>query len=422
MSKSSDSTHVTTSRKVRPSPELPPEIWGRIISYLKRPMGSTGTIRNPNDFHQRDLARAMRVNKTFYRYAAPVLYERIILSDFLLLFDGIAEITPDSKHEEIGSPKLELFKHVKRLDIAYTSASTSNIIGPSLPPDILEQLNVPSPVLPAMTNDINLTFTATLKWLIGWAKSPDAPKLFPNLQNITVGSFGERHWDRYNSNFTKLDWVDMSNFQMTPELKEAAAALHHLFKQKLFGRYLATCSNVKYVCDHISSGPMSLVWNDHFPNDPMLQTRPTSGLPDVFVTHLLDQIHVGVWIFLAEGTTNKWIINPIFQSCSPAAQATVYTFIQTQIMTRRALSSMLSMDKTTKIEIYQARNPDMMYNAMCQISGATRDRNAYSDQDLWDIMKSWLGIQGPEEDFADFQLMEEDAGACPACGLEDGEV
>ncbi|WWD01616.1 hypothetical protein V866_008561 [Kwoniella sp. B9012] len=410
-------------------PQLPPEIWGRIIPFLKRPMGSTGTLRNANDYHQHDLATAMRVNKTFYRYTAPILYSRVIVSDFALFLYGVRTLHPGDPPEIFDTPKTRLFKYIKRLDIAYSSLLRNASIGQPLPADLLLHLDLPTSVIPALTTDINQTYEVSKDLLMGWAKSPDAPLLFPNLQLVVTGSFGERLWDSYNPNFTKLDYTDLSHITSLNEVQESAGILHHLFKQNLFGRFITGCSTPRQIINHVSSGPMTPVYNRHFPNDHMLMTRSTLSpnytdtLPETYTTYLLEQIHRGVWLNVAEGVVNRWVVDPIFKECSPSTQALVYTYIRGQLVTRRQLSKLLNMDSNTKIKIYNVIDPKMIYGVLPELVGDHGNFGEnYTDEVRLKTIKTFLGMGIDEEEdkdtFAEVELMA-DAEKAEDIGGED---
>ncbi|KAK6902728.1 hypothetical protein I203_107987 [Kwoniella mangroviensis CBS 8507] len=385
-------------------PELPPEIWGRIIPFLKRPMGSTGTLRNANNYHQHDLATAMRVNKTFYRYTAPILYSRVIVSNFPLFLYGIPTLHPGDPPETFDTAKKRLFKYIKRLDIAYSSLQPNVSVGQPLPAQLLLHLDLPTSVIPPLTTDINQTYEVSKDLLMGWAKSSDAPLLFPNLQVVATGSFGERLWDSYNPNFTKLDYTDISQIASLEDVQESAKILHHLFKQNLFGRFFTGCSRPKQIINYVSSGPMTPVYNRHFPNDHMLMAcytlspSYTDSLPESYTTYLLEQIHRGVWLNVAEGAQNRWVVDPIFKECSPSTQALVYTYIRGQIMTRRQLSKVLNMDRNTKIKIHNVIEPKMIHSVLPALVGDhTNYGEEYTDEMGLTIIKTYLGIGIDEE-------------------------
>ncbi|WWD10351.1 hypothetical protein V865_008486 [Kwoniella europaea PYCC6329] len=397
-------------------PELPPEIWGRIIPFLKRPMGSAGTLRNANDYHQHDLATAMRVNKTFYRYTAPILYSRVIVSNFPLFLYGVPTLHPGDPPDTFNTAKTRLFKYIKRLDIAYSSLLPNVSVGQHLPSELILHLDLPTSVIPALTTDINQTYEVSKDLLMGWAKSPDAPLLYPNLRVIATGSFGERLWDSYNPNFTKLDYTDLSPITSLEEVQESAGILHHLFKQNLFGRFITGCSSPKQIINYVSSGPMTPVYNRHFPNDQMLMTRSTLSadytetLPTSYTTHLLEQIHRGVWLNVAEGVDNIWIVDPIFKECDPQTQVLVYTYIRGQLVTRRQLSKVLNMDPNTKIKIYNVIDPKMIYSVLPALVGDHVNlREGYTDEVGLKIIKTYLSIGIDEEEdretFAQVELV-----------------
>ncbi|WWC61332.1 uncharacterized protein I303_103913 [Kwoniella dejecticola CBS 10117] len=432
--------------------QLPSEVWGRVISYLRRPMGVRGSVGRIDDYHQHDLTVAMRVNKTFHQYAGPILYSRVIVSNFPLFLYGVPSITPSDSQQTISSPefqtrKLRLLTHIKRLDIAYTSLRTNCILGESesetgpLPAAILHHLNLPESVIPALTSDINLAMESLLVPLMGWAKSPFAPLLFPNLQIITTGAIGGYEWDMFNPNFTRLNFIPADQFQISlkarteeeklnPERK--LSTIHHLFKQLLFGRYLTATSRPKFICNYVSSGPMTPIYNRHFPNDHLIQTRHSlldsdeylRTLPEVYTTHLLEQIHRGVWIHIAEGTLNRWIVDPIFRTCNAQTQSLVYTYIQSQLVMRRKISPNLNIDKGTKIEIYGISDPTMLYNAIGQLMGGHSNTVAYSHAEGMDTLKRYLGLDSGLDAAADaendghlcaeVEIMKGDAPPCPA--------
>ncbi|WVW83343.1 hypothetical protein I302_105362 [Kwoniella bestiolae CBS 10118] len=412
------------------SPQLPPEIWGRIITFLRRPMGSTGSMRNPNDYHQNDLAVAMRVNKMFYRYAAPTLYHRVIVSNFPLFLYGVPLLHPGDPPTIFDTPKTRLLKYVKRLDIAYSSLKPTGPPDNPLPHLILLHLNLPSAVIPPLTTDINNTYEVAKELLMGWAKSADASLLFPVLEVISTGGFGERLWDSYNPNFTKLDYTDMTTYQTTEEVNESAGVLNHLFKQQLFGRFLTGCSIPKRIVNYVSSGPMTPVYNRHFPNDHMLMTRLSTSdtydatLPQSYTTHLLQQIYRGVWLNVAEGVVNRWVVDPIFRECRAETQMLVYTYIRGQLVTRRQLSKMLNMDKNTKIRVYGVLDPEMVHNVLPALVGNHGNfEGEYTDEEGLRTMKAYLGIGIDEEEdrdtFAEVELVGDVPGRMEEAGGED---
>ncbi|WWC85302.1 uncharacterized protein L201_000164 [Kwoniella dendrophila CBS 6074] len=417
-------SHNATSK-----PLLPPEIWARIIPMLRRSMNAENHPERLYDYHQHDLATAMRVNKLFYKFAAPILYERVIVSNFPLFLYGIPLLHPQDPPEIFDTPKVKLFKQIKRLDIAYTSLRSDQTVGKQLPEFMLKHLDLPSNVVPALTTDINLTHQAVLNPLMGWAMSMDAPSLFPNLETITTGRYGERNsWDVYNPNFTKLDYIPIDEDNQTAELQEAAGKLHELFKKQLFGRYLVgTISNPKHICNYVSSGPRTPVWNNHFPNDYMLSTRikviEKEILPKTYTTHLKEQILKGVWMNLAEGITNRWIIDSYFRELDdPVEHYLVFTFIQKQLITRREISSLFNIDKSTKIEIYGWNNKKMIRNAVNIMLGGNESLfvTPYSDEEGLATIKAFLGIGNDieEDPCCVVELMDGD-GDCPACGSDD---
>ncbi|WVQ70298.1 uncharacterized protein L199_008524 [Kwoniella botswanensis] len=400
-------------------PELPPEIWGRIIPFLKRPMGSTGTLRNANDYHQHDLATAMRVNKAFYRYTAPILYSRVIVSNFPLFLYGVPTLHPGDPPETFDTPKTRLFKYIKRLDIAYSSLLPNVSVGQALPAQLLLHLDLPTSVIPALTTDINQTYEVSKDLLMGWAKSPDAPLLFPNLQLVVTGSFGERLWDSYNPNLTKLDYTDLSHIASLDEVQESVGILHHLLKQNLFGRFLTGCSSPRQIINYVSSGPMTPVYNRHFPKDHMLMTRSTLSpsntdtLPESYTTYLLEQIHRGVWLNVAEGVVNRWVVDPIFKECDTQTQALVYTYIKSQLITRRQLSKRLHMDTNTKIKIYNVIDPKMINSVLPALVGDHMNfQEGYTDEVGLKIIKTYLSIGIDEEEdretFAQVELVADE--------------
>ncbi|WVQ98501.1 hypothetical protein IAU59_005627 [Kwoniella sp. CBS 9459] len=436
---------------------LLPEIWALVISHLRRDMPPTASIRNPNDYHQADLARAMRVSKMFYDIAAPLLYERVIVSDLPRFFYGVPSLKArvDNDYE---TPKVKLFRYIKRLDLAYTSIHTkrrpsrqqqqqqhhllkdarldpvvvdvdidahSPMYGDAIPAEMLRVLNLPQEMVAPLMNDINMAHLVSDDPFLLWAMDLRAPPLFPNLKNITVGAFGERHWDTYDPSFNKLKFTAMSELATTnPEqkqaLEDARNKLHQVFQNRFFGRYLANNCSPDHVCSHVSTGPFTYLHNNHFPNEPLLLCDRTPPAR-TYTTHLLEQINKGSWLHIVEGqgVVNRWIMDPVFWDVPADDQALVFSYFKGQFATRQTFGTVgvMNLDPQTKIEIYNLLDPRMVADLLPILATTSGTVTAELEKDREKLKATVLLYLGVSEDTpARVELMDEDPGVCPACG------
>ncbi|WVF72435.1 hypothetical protein IAT40_007250 [Kwoniella sp. CBS 6097] len=446
------STKTDTSQPTLPEPAIKaqvtllPEIWALVIPHLKREMPATASIRNPNDYHQVDLARAMRVNKVFYEIASPILYERVIVSDLPRFFYGVPSLKPRVEND-YDTPKIKLFRHIKRLDLAYTSMHAkhrrsqslesadspntkvdSPIYGEPLPAEILGVLDLPQEMVAPLTNDINMAHMVAAEPMLSWSMDIRAPPLFPNLRQISVGAFGEKHWDTHEPKFNKLKFTDMSTY--TPDdpvkkqaIEEATTRLHQVFQNRFFGRFLANNCSPEHVCSHISTGPFTYLHNNHFPNEPFLVCDRTPPAK-TYTTHLLEQINKGSWLHVVEGkdVVNRWIIDPVFWDVPADDQALVFNFLKMQFATRKALAEGINFEPETEIRVFNLLNSKMLKDVMPILAALIgtepaeleKDREKVKEAMLW-----FLGVDGGV--IAKVELMDDNPGVCPACGGGDDD-
>ncbi|OCF44674.1 hypothetical protein I317_01363 [Kwoniella heveanensis CBS 569] len=445
------SSPSTTESKPTPPSTLLPEIWALVIPHLRRKMPSGGSIRNPNDYHQADLATVMRVSKMLYDIAAPILYERVIVSDLPRFFHGVPSLKP-RVNNDYDIPKVKLFRHIKRLDLAYTSVYTkqwsaqresntntnpntgscgiigSPAYGDSLPAQFLDILDLPREMIAPLTNDINMAAEVSGDPLLSWSMDSRAPPLFPNLRQITVGAFGERHWDTHEPKFNKLKFTDTSHLAREDDLagkqalEDAKLKLHQVFQNRFFGRFLANNCSPDHVCSHVSTGPFTYLHNNHFPNEPLLicdRTPPAK----TYTTHLLEQINKGSWLHVVEGgnSINRWVVDEVFWDVPVADQALVFNFFKGQFATRKSVAEMINFDRETRIQIYNLINPKMLEDVMPIIAVLAETEREELEKDrkkLKEVMLAFLGVT--DEVAAQVELMDEDPGVCPACGEGSG--
>ncbi|KAK6902729.1 hypothetical protein I203_107988 [Kwoniella mangroviensis CBS 8507] len=178
------------------SPQLPSEIWTKVISFVKRPKPaaseSSSRVRRTfevRQYGQGDLAVCMRVCKKFHHLTAPILYEEVIVDDLLQFFYGVNErddsdITNALTKSAETLSKIEILKYTKAFHVVHGQHRAARYYGPVPPAPV----NLPLP----MISDCNSTQVILAKVHIPWCNNPNTPMLFPSLEAVTTGGYGSR--------------------------------------------------------------------------------------------------------------------------------------------------------------------------------------------------------------------------------------
>ncbi|WRT66940.1 uncharacterized protein IL334_003905 [Kwoniella shivajii] len=435
------STHTIPNWRVRIS-----------ISDLRRKTGPRASKNEEEEnFHQHHLTVAMRVNRICYTIAGPILYSRVIT------------IRPDSFLSHVNPPisnrlsKIELFQYIHRMDIGYspTDIDESDINPPLTRSDRaiaagagLFGLGNSRDGLyngPTLIRDMDIAHRTTfLLKNLQESILPDhqhqGMKLFGNLQSITIGSFGQTpysRWDvghRFLSNdlnryrlssssssfyFSKL----ISTFSMSmsastmqePALSETLSRKNEEQNELIKIRYrfgnefMKNCSP-EHICVDNFSGPLSI-------NDPLSSPSPSLGLKSYTIHITQSIVDNGLKTFpVVTGIINRWIIHP---EAWDIWRGNTYRWLD-------ALISFLFMDgipkfSNTKVIIYGALDRQRIDK---EFPSLVED---WDDNWEWEKKKSkvitWIFGWAIVLNLAGFvTLAEEGEVVCDACGCRYGGV
>ncbi|KAK6902725.1 hypothetical protein I203_107984 [Kwoniella mangroviensis CBS 8507] len=296
-------------------PELPREIWEKIIYHLRRQMGPRAEQdTDPGHFHQQDLTVAMRVNKLWYSIAAPILYTRVITTRPDLLLSHIHSRLISSARLS----KLELFQYIYRLDIGYnpTHAEECDIDPPFSKNDNIALsraglFSIEKSRWPATTLVRDMDFALQTTNILRTIRQtlPEGIQLFGNLQILTVGAFGKSQHSRWDVGYNFLA-TGLERFQPPSSglgfsdlggllAKKHQEELDLLNMRHRFGYELTSnaSNSLEHICVDNFTGPLSVF----LPHCERLQTYTihiTKSHTDTSCRPLP----------IIEGVTNKWII------------------------------------------------------------------------------------------------------------------
>ncbi|OCF55207.1 hypothetical protein L486_07320 [Kwoniella mangroviensis CBS 10435] len=285
-------------------PELPREIWEKIIYHLRRKMGpSAEQSTDPGHFHQHDLTVAMRVKKTRVVTIRP---------DLLLSLIHSLPISSDRLS------KLELFQYIYRLDIGYNPAHAqeSDIFPPFSRNDRTalsraDLFSIEKRRWPATTLVRDMDFALQTTKILHTIRQtlPEGIQLLGNLEILTVGAFGKSQHSRWDVGYNFLA-MGLERFQPPSSglgfsdlggllAKRHQEELDLLNMRHRFGYELTSnaSNSLKHICVDNFTGPLSVF----LPHCERLQT---------YTTHITKS-HTDTScrpLPIIEGVTNKWII------------------------------------------------------------------------------------------------------------------
>ncbi|WWD10354.1 hypothetical protein V865_008489 [Kwoniella europaea PYCC6329] len=413
-------------------PELPKEIWERIIYHLRRTMGPRAEKdTDPGQSHQHDLTVAMRVNKLWYSIAAPLLYTRVIT------------IRPDQLPSHIHSwpistdrlSKLELFQYIYRLDIGYNPAHAkeSDIDPPFSKKDRIalsraglfpiEKSRWPSTTL-VRDMDFALQTTKLLREIR--RTLPEGIQLFGNLEILTVGAFGKSQHSTWDVGYN-VRIKDLKRFQKSSPsglgfsnmggllAKKHQEVLDLLELRHRFGYEITSnaSNSLRHICVDNFTGPLS-VFLPQCKNLKSYTIHITKSHTDTCCRPLP----------IIEGSTNKWMIEDeswerkknTGREDETVDRGGTYEWLKGTIY--NALYPALLVSEATQLVIYGALNE-------------TRVDEEFGDYLLgyligeWDRDWSWERKKVEVNRFLRldqignqrFRLEEDLEGRCDACGI-----
>ncbi|WVQ70301.1 uncharacterized protein L199_008527 [Kwoniella botswanensis] len=459
-------------------PELPVEIWQRVFVHLRRKVGPIkAKQRERGDHHQRDLVNAMLVCKQFYYLAAPILYARVITDKPHLLFYGI-----DTKplgglpEQQTRWTKLDLLHFVHRLDLMY-NAFPVNKLDLRFPISTNDKLkfeqrifkyDIDSEEIRRMISDTDNSQSAVrlihpLRTLRKLYLKNRQPVIFSNLDILTVShpSFKYRYID-YTTEIpfygisNPIDNVNWPRYALFPNKLEryrkkiddrgtAISNLSSVTKRLQFSYELARLCTPKHVCMDDDKGPYSYRRDEGRYDKIKLPPPETVSLhiyPRTVEKFILppdkdkQMFRWRVQPVIFYGSTYRWVLDDFEWTNHSDRQQKMdfYLWLRWNISEFRKwfkpqlngekdkhhhqlLYAKSDRDEKTKIEVYGCLESDLMnegFSMLCE-EGYTDWDISWTDEQKINHVLSFLEV---EVEIGPIQVMQDEAGLCPACGVD----
>ncbi|WWD10353.1 hypothetical protein V865_008488 [Kwoniella europaea PYCC6329] len=460
----------------KPLPKLPIEVWQRVFVHLRRKVGPIkGKQREKGDYHQRDLVTSMLVCKQFYYLSAPILYARVITDKPHLLFYGVDKNTLGPERHTRWT-KLDLLQYVHRLDLTY---STFPVRPPDLrfPISANDRLkfeqkifknDIDSKEIRKMINDLDNSQSAVrlinpFRTLRKAYLKNTRPVIMSNLDILTVSHPSFKY--QYDGYTTQIPFYSISNpldnfnwprYALLPEKLEryrkkidnrgtSISAVSSVTKRLQFPYELARICTPKHVCMDDDKGPYSYRRDEGRydkvklppPETVTLHLYPRSVEKFVLPPDKDEQMfrwRVQPVIFY--GSTYRWVLDDFeWTNHSDRHQKMdLYLWLRWNISEFRKwfkpqlngekdkhhhqlLYAKSDQDEKTKIEIYGCLESDLIeegFSMLCE-EGYTNWDISWTDEEKINHVLSFLEV---EVGVGEIQVMQDEAGLCPACGVD----
>ncbi|WVW83339.1 hypothetical protein I302_105358 [Kwoniella bestiolae CBS 10118] len=459
-------------------PELPIEIWQRVFVHLRRKVGPIkGKQRERGDWHQRDLVNAMLACKKFYYLTAPILYARVITDRPDLLFYAIGKKSLGGLPERYTRwTKLDLLQFVHRLDLAYGAFPITKVdlrfpISEEDKARFEEKIFVYSnnnEEIRKMVNDVDNSQSAVrqvhdIRTLRKHYLKNREPVIMSNLEILTVHhpSFKYRHID-YSTDIPYYgishpnDNVSWPRYALFPNKLEryrqkidgrgnSFSPITSVTKRHQFSYELARIATPRHVCMDDDKGPYAYR-RDEGRYDKIKLTPPESITLHVYPRSVgkfilppekdKQMLRWRVQPLIFYGSTYRWVLDDFeWTNHSDRRQkADLYQWLKWNISEFRTYFQPIpkdeiekhhhnlanahsNRDEKTKVEIYGCLDVDLIdegFTVLCEEGYTDYDINWTTEQKR-DQVLAFLEI---ENGVGEVQVMEYEAGVCPACGVD----